>query len=70
MSRSINITRGEAEELVELLEDYDYQTDGTSRIDISAKIRSVFGMKTLEAHEAEYKAWRKYRDEAVRNFTL
>jgi len=70
MSRPVNITRGEAEDLVELLEDYDHEVCGSYRMDISEKIREVFGMMTCAEADAEYKAWRKRRDKELRDFVL
>jgi hypothetical protein len=70
MTRPVNITRDEAEDLVELLEDYDHEVCGTYRMDISEKIRAVFGMMTCAEADAEYKSWRKREDKARRNFTL
>jgi hypothetical protein len=61
MSRPVNITRDEAEDLVELLEDYDHEVCGTYRMDISEKIREVFGMMTCAEAAAEHKARREFR---------
>jgi hypothetical protein len=48
MPRSVELTRDEAERLVDLLEDCDLKVVGTWRHAIAEDIREAFGMITLD----------------------